>query len=204
MTNEQTTVSFHQMKDGTAKDYQLLDQYEDQYAAELPDRILARLEQLKFGISGYQVTRFEHSLQTATRAMRDGADADWLAAALLHDIGDDLAPSNHDTLAASVIAPYVREECTWAVRHHGIFQFAYYGDKVGKDPEARQKFANHPYYAATVTFCERWDQASFDPNYDNAPLSAFEPIVREVFLRKPWDDTHLRPGQCVPLVNEHS
>lgn len=188
------------MKDGTVEDYQLLEHFEDQYAAELPDRILARLEQLKSGISGYQVTRLEHSLQTATRAMRDGADVDWIIAALLHDIGDDLAPSNHDTLAASILAPYVREECTWAVRHHGIFQFAYYGDKVGKDPEARQKFADHPYYAATVAFCERWDQTSFDPDYASNPLASFEPMVREVFLRQPWDNAHVRPGACVPLM----
>ncbi len=189
------------MKDGTIEDYALLARYESQYAAELPDRILARLEQLKFGISGYQVSRFEHSLQSATRAMRDGADVDWVVAALLHDIGDDLAPSNHDALAASVLAPFVREECAWVVRHHGIFQFAYYGDKVGSDPEARQKFAGHPYYDATIVFCERWDQTSFNPAYDSEPLSAFEPMVREVFLRNPWDERHLRPGVHAPLVS---
>lgn len=191
MSNEQDgklgVVSFRQMKDGTVEDYKLLEEYEDQYAKELPDRILARLKELDDGLSGYQVSRLEHSLQTATRALRDGADADWVVAALLHDIGDDLAPQNHDTLAASVIAPYVREECTWAVKHHGIFQFKYYGDKVGLDPDARDKYADHEHFAVTVRFCEQWDQGSFDPEYKTEPLDTFEPMVREVFSRRPWD-----------------
>lgn len=181
-----SVVSFRQMKDGTREDYDLLDQYEKIYIRDLPDRILARLRQLESGLSGYQVSRLQHSLQTATRAMRDGADSDWIVAALVHDIGDDLAPQNHDTVAAAIIAPYVREECTWAVRHHGIFQFKYYGDKVGLDPNAREKYAGHDHYAATVRFCERWDQASFDPDYDSAPLETFEPMIREVFSRPPW------------------
>lgn len=179
-------VSFHQMKDGTAQDYALLEEYEAQYARDLPDRILGRLRQLEDGLSGYQVSRLEHSLQTATRAMRDGADIDWIVSALVHDLGDDLAPQNHDCLAAAILAPYVREECTWAVRHHGIFQFKYYGDKVGLDPDARDKYAAHEHYDAAVRFCELWDQASFDPDYQTEPLESFERMVREVFSRKPW------------------
>jgi predicted HD phosphohydrolase len=34
-----------------------------------------------------------------------------------------------------------------------------------------------------VRFCERWDQASFDPEYDSDPLESFEPLLREVFAR---------------------
>ena len=186
LEGKQPVVSFRQMKDGTVEDYELLESYETAYAADLPDRILSRLEGLKDGLSGYQVNRLEHSLQTATRAMRDGADVDWIVAALIHDLGDDLAPQNHDTLAAAIIAPYVRDECTWAVKHHGIFQFKYYGDKVGLDPDAREKYAGHPHYDVTVRFCEDWDQASFDPDYDSEPLSTFAPMVRAVFTRKPW------------------
>ncbi len=195
----QQVVSFRQMKDGTVEDYALLDRYEHQYARQLPDRILDRLRALESGLSGYKISRLTHSLQTATRAVRDGADIDWIVAALVHDLGDELAPQNHDTLAAAIIAPYVREECTWVVRHHGIFQFKYYGEKVGLDPDAREKYADEPYYAQTVWFCERWDQASFDPDYATEPLEFFEPLVREVFTRPPWDEAFIKPGEATPL-----
>lgn len=195
------TVAFRQMKDGTAEDYALLDALEKVYAEALPDRILQHLERLADGLSGYRVSRLEHSLQTATRALRDGADIDWVVTALVHDIGDDLAPANHDSLAAAILKPYVREECSWVVQHHGIFQLVYYAHHLGKDPEARQKYADSPYYQAAVDFCARWDQAAFDPDYDSEPLGTFAPMVREVFTREPWDPATLRPGTRVPLVS---
>ena len=194
------TVGFRQMKDGTAADYALLEELEEGYARALPDRILEHLGRLADGLSGSRVSRLEHSLQTATRALRDGADLDWVVTALVHDIGDDLAPANHDSLAAAILRPYVREECSWVVQHHGIFQLVYYAHHLGKDPEARRKYADSPYYQAAVDFCERWDQAAFDPDYDSEPLAAFAPMVREVFSRPPWDPAHLRPGVRVPLV----
>ena len=49
----------------------------------------------------YQITRLEHSLQTATRAAKDGADEQMIVAALFHDIGDGLATYNHSQFAAS-------------------------------------------------------------------------------------------------------
>src|SRR5690606_22740902 len=98
-------VGFTAMADGTADDYALLDRYERLHAAGLADRVLAMLRGLSDSLDGYQVTRLEHSLQAATRARRDGADVDWVTAALLHDIGDGLAPYNHSELAAAVLQP---------------------------------------------------------------------------------------------------
>lgn len=193
------TVSFTQMKDGTAEDYELLDRLEADFAAGTADRILEQLKRLEHSLAGYQITRLGHSLQTATRAERDGADLDWIVTALLHDIGDDLAPYNHDSIAAAVIKPYVREECSWVCQHHGIFQMVYYAHFQGGDPNIRERYADHPYYQSAVDFCERWDQASFDPGYDTQPLAHFAPMVREVFSREPWDATYLCLGQQVPL-----
>ena len=193
------TVGFTRMKDGTREDYELLERLESRFAAGTADRILDHLRRLEQGLAGYQVSRLDHSLQTATRAARDGADSDWTVAALLHDIGDDLAPYNHDSLAAAVIKPYVREEVSWVIQHHGIFQMVYYAHHTGGDPDARDKYRGHPSFQAAVDFCERWDQASFDPAYDSEPLSFFEPLVREVFGRRPWDPAVLRPGVQVPL-----
>jgi predicted HD phosphohydrolase len=177
------TVSFTQMRDGTREDYQFLHGLERQYIAALPDRLLAGLRRLDDGLGGYPVTRLEHSLQSATRAEADGADIDWVVAALLHDIGDLLAPENHSQLAAAILRPYVREEVTWVVNMHGVFQQHYYGHHLGLDPDARDAYSDHPWFGACERFCERWDQAAFDPAYVSQPLEHFEPMVREVFSR---------------------
>ena len=181
------TVAFTEMKQGTREEYQFLRGLEHQYVAELPDRLLTAMRGLDDGLAGYQVTRLEHSLQTGTRAQRDGADIEMVVAALLHDIGDGLAPENHSQMAASILRPYVREEVTWVVNMHGVFQMAYYGHHLDLDPNGRDEYIGHPWYDSCDRFCERWDQASFDPAYDTLPLEAFEPMVREIFSRRPFD-----------------
>lgn len=201
---DQRTVSFTAMKNGTKADYEFLEAIETDFAAGTAERVLAHVEKLALSISGYQISRLEHSLQSATRAERDGADIDWIVTALLHDIGDDLAPHNHDSIAAAVIKPYVREECSWVCQHHGIFQLIYYAHHYGNDPNARERFRDHPSYQAAVDFCEYWDQASFDPDYDTLPLSHFRPLVETVFSRRPWQDKHIRPGEKVPLFKGRS
>lgn len=194
------TVSFTRMKDGTAEDYHLLERLEAPFVAATAERVLAYLERLADGLSGYKISRLEHSLQTATRAERDGADLDWIVTALLHDIGDDLAPYNHSKLAAAVLEPYVREECTWVLHHHGAFQNFYYAHHIGGDRFARERFRQSPYYESAVEFCERWDQEAFDPDYPTRPLEHFAPMVREVFARAPFDPAVLRAGEKVPLT----
>lgn len=196
MTASGPTVSFTQMKDGTREDYELLEELEKPFLAGTADRLLRELAaQAEETLSGYQITRLEHGLQAATRARRDGADLDWIVAALLHDIGDRLAPQNHDRMAAEILRPYVREEVSWVVEHHGIFQIAYYGHHYGWDPEERQKFKDHPCYRSCEQFCERWDQSSFDPAYPMDPLESFVEDVREVFSRKAYAPGVLRAGE---------
>ena len=178
-------VRFTQMKDGSKEDYELLSKFEKEFAEKLPDRILETLMNLGESMDGYQVSRLEHSLQSATRAERDGADEEMIVATLLHDIGDSLAPFNHSQLAASVLRPYVSEKVYWIMLHHGIFQEYYYAHHVGRDRNARDHFRDHPYYQDTVDFCEKWDQKSFDPGYDSYPIEHFEPMVRRLFSKKP-------------------
>ena len=174
------TVSFREMKHGTQQDYVLLDRYEQEHAALVADRLLSARSQLKHGLGGYQIDRLTHSLQSAARAEADGADDEWVAAALLHDIGDDLAPMNHSDFAAAILKPYVREEVHWVVAHHDVFQMAYYAHHLGKNPNARERYRDHPFYDSCVRFCERWDQPSFDPDYATPPLEHFAPKVRAV------------------------
>jgi len=181
------TVAFRQMKDGTREEYEYLTAHEEEYAKGLPDRVLHALQQLDNSLSGYQVTRLEHSLQTATRAEADGADEEMIVAALIHDIGDDLAPFNHSQYAASILRPYVRPEVTWVINQHGLFQNYYYIHHLGGDRFEREKHKEHPWYQSCVDFCEKWDQASFDPDYPTRPLQHFEPMVRRIFTRPAFD-----------------
>jgi predicted HD phosphohydrolase len=178
-------VSFTQMKEGSKEDYELLSKFEKEFAEKLPDRILEALRNLGESMDGYQVSRLEHSLQSATRAERDGADEEMIVATLVHDIGDSLAPFNHSQLVASVLRPYVSEKVYWIMLHHGMFQEYYYAHHIGRDRNVRDQFKDHKYYQATVDFCEKWDQKSFDPEYDSFPLEHFEPMVRNLFSKQP-------------------
>ncbi len=89
---------------------------------------------------GFPVTRLEHSLQTATMAEEDGRDAEYVLCALLHDIGDTLAPYNHPDIAAGILKPFVSPANHWMVQHHGIFQGYYFWHHIGLDRDARENF----------------------------------------------------------------
>src|SRR5947209_3239262 len=142
------TVGFTSMAEGTAEDYALLDRYEEAYLAVLPDRLLAALDGLRTSFAGYQVTRYEHSLQSATRAERDGRDEEYVVAALLHDIGDELAPLTHGEMVGAILKPFIRPEVCWIVRHHGVFQMFHYGAQTGDDPNTRDRYRDSPYFDA--------------------------------------------------------
>ena len=180
------TVSFTAMADGTKQDYELIAKLESEYHAGTADRVLDSLNALRGVQPGYQVDRYEHSLQTATRALRDGADEEMLVCALLHDIGDNLAPDNHASFAATVLRPYVSEDNAWLVDKHGIFQGYFFWHHYGGDRDEREKYRGHPCFEETALFCERWDQPAFDPQYESLPLEHFEPMVRRLFAREPW------------------
>ena len=194
-------VKFTAMKDGDKEDYQFLHPLEVDYASGTADRQLKALVTLDESMSGYKITRLGHSLQSATRAWNEGADADWVVSALLHDIGDIFAPYNHDEYAASILRPFVREQCTWVVEKHGDFQMLYYGHHVGGNQHKRDAYAGHMYFDDCAAFCERWDQASFDPDYKTEPVEFFTDMTREVFARQAYDPAVVRAGAREPLVD---
>ena len=179
-------VSFTEMKKGTKEDYLLLDKNEKDFAKKTADRILKFLSSLTETLEGYQVSRLEHSLQSATRALHAGESEEMIVAALLHDIGDELAPMNHSEYAASILKPYVSEKTHWIVEKHGEFQAYYYAHHLGGNRNKRDKYKGHKYFDACGNFCEKYDQCSFDPNYESYPLEKFEPMVRNIFARKPY------------------
>ncbi len=198
------TVKFTQMKDGDGEDYAFLTDHETDYAAGTADRLLLAMVELDRSLSGYKITRLGHSLQSATRAWRAGADVDWVVSTLLHDIGDIYAPYNHDEYAAAILRPFVREQCAWVVEKHGDFQLIYYGEHVGANPRKREAYRDSPYFDDCAEFCEAWDQSSFDPDYPTKPLAFFAPLVKQVFARRAHDPEVLRRGVREPLSNPSS
>ena len=181
-------VKFTQMKDGTKEDYLLLEKHEKKYIEGTADRLIKFLSGLTTTLEGYKISRLEHSLQTATRALNDKAKDEMVVAALLHDIGDELAPLNHSEFAAAVLKPYVSEKTHWIIEKHGEFQMYYYAHHLGGNKNQRDKYKGHKYYQSTVDFCENWDQKSFDPNFKSVPLKEFEPIVKKIFSKKPYSN----------------
>ena len=174
------------MKNGSKEDYLLLDKHEKEYIKGTADRIIKFMSGLNSSLEGYKITRLEHSLQTATRAFNDKASEEMIVAALLHDIGDELAPLNHSEYAATILKPYVSEKTHWIVEKHGEFQMYYYAHHLGGNRNLRDKYKNHKYYNNTLEFCEKWDQTSFDPNFKSLKLKDFEPLIRKIFSRKPY------------------
>ena len=181
-------VSFKQMKDGTKEDYLLLEKHEKKFIEGTGQRILQFMNTLSNTLEGYQVSRLEHSLQTATRALNEKANDEMIVAALLHDIGDDLSPLNHAEYAAAVLKPYVSEKTNWIIEKHGIFQLYYYAHHIGGNKNEREKYKGHKYYKDTIDFCENWDQKSFDPNFKSLTLKDFEPYVKKIFSRTPYSN----------------
>ena len=179
-------VQFTEMKKGTKKEYQFLDKHEKKYASETADRILKFMSNLNQTLEGYQITRLEHSLQSATRAERNGESEEMIVATLLHDVGDELAPMNHSEYAAAILKPYVSEKTHWIVEKHGEFQMYYYAHHLGKNQNQRDKYKDHKYYNDALNFCEKWDQASFDPEYKSMSLEEFAPMLKNIFSRKPY------------------
>lgn len=174
---------FHNMEESTASEWQYIIAQLRPLAKSLPDRTLAHLEALKDDCDAFPVNRLEHSLQSATRAYRDGRDEEYVVMALFHDIGETLGLYNHAELAAAVLKPFLSEESHWIVQHHDIFQGFYYFHHLGIDRELRQQFRGHPCFQAAAEFVEKYDMTAFDPDYDSAPLSFFEPLVRQVMAQ---------------------
>ena len=176
-------AKFTAMEEGTAEDWAIIGKEYSAFAKDLPDRVLDHLRLLDGDFGGFPVDRLEHSLQTATRAHRDGRDEAYVVMALLHDIGDTLGTYNHPDVAAAIIKPFVSEEVHWICQHHGAFQGYYFFHYIGMDRDVRDQFRNSPYFDACAEFCEKYDQSAFDPDYDSEPLDFFEPMVRRVLAR---------------------
>ena len=183
MTDTTTTPRTHftSFAESTAEDWAIITKQLVVTQSHVADNVLAQLRMLRSDHGGFPVDRLEHSLQTATRAEADGRDEEYVLCALLHDIGDNLAPYNHPDIAAGIVKPFVSEANHWMVAHHGIFQGYYFWHHIGGDRNAREAYRDSPYFEYTEEFCAKYDQTAFDPDYTSAPLEHFEPLVRARF-----------------------
>jgi predicted HD phosphohydrolase len=181
-------VNFTSMENGTAEEYTFLNGLEDQFNVDLPKRLIAALSSLNSSLSGYQISRLEHSLQGATRAYLAGEDSEMVIAILFHDIGDELAPYSHSEMAAAILRPFISEKIYWIIKHHGVFQMYYYAHHSGGDRNARELFIDSPWYQDAIKFCHEYDQNCFDPDYESKPLEFFVPMINEFFSRPKIDD----------------
>lgn len=152
--------------------------------SQVADRVIEQLQHLAHDFGGFPVSRLEHCLQTATRAERDGRDDEYVLCALLHDIGDNLAPYNHPEIAAAIVKPVVSQANHWMVEHHGIFQGYYFWHYIGLDRNTRDRFTDSPYFDYTEEFCAKYDSVAFDTDYKSEPLEHFIPLIRATFAPK--------------------
>jgi predicted HD phosphohydrolase len=179
------TASFAQMTEGTPADFALIRKVAQEYNRGFADRMLALLKGLVDLPLGHRIDPFQHCLQAATRALRDGADEETVVCALFHDVADYYSTENHAAVAAELLRPYISRDNHWMVAMHGEFQL-YHKAHLGMGRNARERYRGQPCFERTALFCERWDQASFDPAYGTLGLDAFEPMVRRILARTPY------------------
>ena len=178
MAMTEQRANFKTFEESTAEDWALISPQLNITQSYVPERVISLLRALKTDHGGFPVDRLEHSLQTATRAERDGRDEEYVLCALLHDIGDTLAPFNHPSIAADILKPFVSPANHWMVEKHGIFQGYYFWQHIGLDRNTREQYRGTEFFDYTEEFCAKYDQTAFDADYRSEPLEHFEPLVR--------------------------
>ncbi len=188
-------ASFTRMDHSTPEDFAIIVPEAIAFASTLPDRILDHLKMLDGDFGGFPVDRLTHSLQCATLALRDGRDEEYVVCALLHDIGDTLGSYNHADIAAAILKPFISQANLWMIEHHAVFQGHNFFHHIGLDRNKRDQYKDHPYYARTVEFVERYDNPAFDPDGETLPLETFEPMLRHLLAH---------PKRSVYLEDPHA
>jgi len=176
-------ATFTSMDHSTQEDWRAIGGEFMHFSQGLPERILAHLKLLDGDFGGFPIDRYHHSLQTATLALRDGRDEEYVVCALLHDIGDTLGTFNHPDIAAAILKPFVSEANHWMIQHHGIFQGYNFFHHIGMDRNMRDMFNGHEHYARTAEFIELYDSPAFNPKTETLPIAEFEPMVRRLFAQ---------------------
>src|SRR5215470_572148 len=142
-------MHYRRMDEGTDEDFAVLRHVHEQTLHALPDRLFAMLRELSQD-TAYNITRYDHCLQAATRALRDDSEP--------------LGPFNHGEVVAAILQPFISRNNHWMLVQHGLFQTYYYARHMGLSPNARDIYKADPAYEQTVEFCAKYDEISFDPD----------------------------------------
>jgi predicted HD phosphohydrolase len=181
MTTTDAPTSFTRMDESTAEQWAVIGRETFEHQGRVADRVLAMLRSLADITDGFAVDQLTHSLQTATRAERAGADDELVVASLCHDVGKAVSVPNHPVIGAEILKCYVRDDVYQMIKAHQDFQGRHYYEHFGGDPDARERYRGEPWFALAEQFADDWDQVAFDPDYDTLPLEHFEARLREVF-----------------------
>jgi predicted HD phosphohydrolase len=195
MSDAATRATFSTFEESTREEWAEIMRQIPTTQAMAAHNVVEQLRMLGRDHGGFPVSRLEHSLQTATRAEEDGRDEEYVLCALLHDVGDTLAPYNHPVIAAGLLKPFVSEAHHWMVEHHGIFQGYYFWHHIGLDRDCRDQHRDSPYYDLTEEFCAKYDQTAFDPDFVSAPLEHFEPSIRRFLVPAGHEQSYHAFGQ---------
>ena len=140
------------------------------------DQALRLLQSLAEIRDGGEIDELAHALQTATRAMRDGADDELVLAALFHDVGKVFGDAGHAAISADFLEYHVRADVAAVVRFHGDFTASHW-EKLAPRDDPRTQHEGRPWYALAEHFVDAWDMQSFDAGYPSLPLEHFRPLV---------------------------
>jgi predicted HD phosphohydrolase len=179
-----TSARFRAAVDASREDWVTLEEAERRWrrGGGIGDGLLRLLGSLQYDDAlGAPVNLYTHCLQTATRALQDGADDELVVVALFHDVPEAISENEHGAMAAQLLAPRVSAARTWLLMHHGVFQNYYFNNHPTRDRYERNSYLDHPYAEQTDYFCRCYDQNSFDPDFTVLPLDSFRPIVRRFF-----------------------
>lgn len=175
-------ASFKSMQESTRQDWQLIGGEFMQFAGALPARVIKHLQILEGDYGGFPVDRYTHSLQTATRALRDGRDEEYVvrAAARHRRHARQLQPSRHRSGHPQALRERGQPLDGAEPRHlPGPLLLPSHRP----DRDMRDNFRDHPHYERTAEFCALYDNPAFDPKAETLPIAEFEPMLRRVMAQ---------------------
>lgn len=178
--------NFKRLDQATSTDLRLIVRETDRCPPDPATQVLYLFQKLEHSPArGHPVNSFQHALQSATLAMEAGEDEEMIAVALLHDIGDEIAPNNHGQFAAQLLGPYISEANRWLLEHHAPFQGYYFWHVFGEDRHARNQYLDCKHAEHTQHFVEQYDMPAFDAEFATPNFTTFIPIVKALFSRSP-------------------
>lgn len=176
-------TSFARLQDATAADWQSIAEVESRIQAtrNAGEGLLRLLrDQKDDNTDGWPINIYSHCLQSATLAYQAGSDDELVFCALFHDATELIAPHDHGTAAAMLLAPYISETRQWMIQHHAIFQNRFAANHPFRDPHEFEEYRGHSAFETTMRFCELFDASAFSQSFKAMPLEAFEPLVDRI------------------------